>query len=91
MGGAQVPDKLREERVKEGVEVLRQLLGIGVTKEDPGYIATKALIDRWIAEGKRIEERVEFPRWRRRLELVLPRRADKAAEAVFKMVGIMSR
>ena len=88
MGGAQVPDKLREDRVKEGVEVLRQLLGTGVAKEDPGYIATKALIDRWIAEGKRIEERVEFPRYRRRLEIILPRRADRSAEAVFKMLAV---
>lgn len=84
--GIQTNDKTREERVKEGVEILRQLLGTGVAKEDPGYIATKALIDRWIAEGKTIEERVEFPRYRRRLELVLPRRSDKAAEAVFKML-----
>lgn len=86
--GIHVADKTREERVKESIEILRQLLGTGVTKEDPGYIATKALIDRWITEGKTIEERVEFPRYRRRLELVLPRRSDKVAEAVFKMLMI---
>lgn len=84
--GLQVADKTREDRVKEGVEVLRQLLGTGVIKEDPGYIATKALIDTWIETGKRIEERVEFLRYKRRLSLILPRRSDRAAEAVFSTV-----
>jgi hypothetical protein len=89
--GVQVPDKTREDRIKEGVEILRQLLGTGVIKEEPGYITTKTLIDKWVTEGKRIEERVEFPRYGRRLELVLPRRGDRAAEAVFKMLPLGRR
>lgn len=78
--------KTKNDRVAEGVNILKQLLGTGVTKDEPAYLQTKALIDRWIIEGKTIEENIEFVRYNRRLTISLPRRADKYAEAVFKTI-----
>ena len=79
-------DKTREERVKEAVHLLKQLLGTGVSKDDPSYIQTKTFIDAWIGNGLTVDEKIEFPRYGRRLELHLPRRSGKSAEAVFKMI-----
>ena len=89
MGNA--PEKTKEERLKEGIEILRQLEGLGISKEDPGFIATKTLISGWVTDGKTVEEKIEFPRYGRRLEISLPRRTNRAAEAVFKTVRLGSR
>jgi hypothetical protein len=78
--------KSYEERVLESIQLLKQLLGTGIIREDPSYIQTKIVIDKWIADGLTVDENIEFPRYGRRLELHLPRRKDKAAEAVFKVI-----
>jgi hypothetical protein len=78
--------KTREDRVAEGVNILKQLLGTGVTKDDSSYLQVKIFIDKWIADGLTVEESVEFPRYGRRLVMTLPRRKERVAEAVFKIV-----
>ena len=83
---ASAPDKTKEERLKEGLEILKQLEEIGISRGDPGFVATKTLISGWVMDGKTVEEKIEFHRHGRRLEIYLPRRNNRTAEAVFKTV-----
>jgi hypothetical protein len=84
--GKPVVYKTKVERVRESVEILRKLKDLGVSVSEPGYVATKQLLDTWIAEGETREERIEFPRYGRRLDLVLPAREGRAVQAVFRVV-----
>ena len=66
---------------------LRELVKV----EDPGYIYTKDVITRWIKNGDTIKESIEFPRYGRRLDLLLPKRNINAAQAAFKVVDEATR
>lgn len=84
--GKPVVYKTKGERVREAVQILSKLKELGVLVTEPGYVLTKQVLDAWIANGETREERIEFPRYGRRLEMLLPAREGRAAVAVFKVV-----
>ena len=59
--------------------------------EDPYLIKTRTIINKWIKEGELINESIEFPRYGRRLELVLPKKRIHAASAAFKVIDEETR
>ena len=71
------PLKSKADRVKEAITILQKLKELGIPTNEPGYMITKQKLDEWIAGGDRWEGRVDFPRFQRRAELVLPVRADR--------------
>jgi len=83
--------KTRAERATEGVEIIRKLRDLGVSMEDPYLIAAKNVINTWIKEGEAIKESIEFPRYGRRLDMVLPKKKIHAATAAFKIVDEETR
>ena len=83
------PEKTRQERIIEGIRILKKLREVGVHETDSGITQTKALIDEWIASGETVQGLVEFPRYGRRLELLLPRKG--VATAAFKVVDEETR
>jgi hypothetical protein len=83
--------KTRAERATEGVEIIRKLRDLGVSMEDPYLIAAKNVINTWIKEGEAIKESIEFPRYGRRLDMVLPKKKTHAATAAFKIVDEETR
>ena len=83
--------KTLAERATEGVEIIRKLKGLGVSMEDPCLIKTRTIINKWIKEGELINESIEFPRYGRRLDLVLPKKRIHAASAAFKVVDEETR
>lgn len=72
--------KPKSDRVKEAITILKKLQELGIPQTEPGYVLTKQKLDEWIAGGDRWEGRIDFPRFQRRAELVLPSRADKTVE-----------
>jgi hypothetical protein len=72
------PLKSKMDRVKESITILKKLQELGIPKTEPGYTQTKQLLDEWIAGGDLWSGRVDFPRFGRRAELVLPVRPDKS-------------
>jgi len=67
--------KTKEERVSEGMTIIRKLLGIGVEATNPGFTTVKTAVSTWIADGKPITlSKIEFGRLDRVGELVLPHR-----------------
>ncbi len=79
--------KTKEERVREGITILTKLRGVGIIDAEPGFQEIQNLIRTWVSEGETIQARVEFPRYGRVAEILLPRRARNSATCVLKMVA----
>ena len=77
------PTKTREQRVMDAIEILSNLKSVGATG-DSGYIDTKLRLDQWIADGETWAGRIEFPRYGRYLDLILPQRADRKPACVLR-------
>lgn len=74
------PDKSKEDRLKETLTILHKLEEVGIASTDPGYTKVKELMSEWVRKGgDSASHTIEFPRHGRKGELVLPRRADRAA------------
>ncbi len=71
------PVKSKADRVKEAITLLTKLKELGIPDTEPGYKQTKEHIDTWINGGDAWSGRVDFPRFGRRAELILPARADR--------------
>ena len=71
------PLKSKMDRVKESITILKKLQELGIPTNEPGYTFTKQQLDLWIQGGDRWEGRVDFPRFQRRAEMVLPVRPDR--------------
>jgi hypothetical protein len=89
------PDKPKEERLKETIQLLKRLQEAGIHHTDPGYTEIKRLLSEWVrAEPVPAVARhmIEFPRYGRQAFLVLPKRADRAAEITLKVApGVDTR
>jgi hypothetical protein len=74
------PLKSKADRVKESITILQKLKELGIPSNEPGYMMTKQHLDEWIQGGDRWDGRVDFPRFQRRAELVLPVRPDRVVQ-----------
>jgi len=74
------PLKSKQDRVKESITILKKLKELGIPNNEPGYYQTKRQLDEWIAGGDQWDGRIDFPRFQRRAELVLPVRPDRVVE-----------
>jgi hypothetical protein len=71
------PLKSKADRVKESITILKKMKELGIPSNEPGYYLTKQKLDEWINGGEQWEGRIDFPRFQRRAELVLPIRPDR--------------
>ena len=78
-------EKTMEERLKEGISLLKQLLDIVKNEEVIGYSEVKKVITDWIKTGTAWDGRIEFPWHSRVAEISLPRSAKLAATLAFKV------
>lgn len=76
--------KSRNDRVMESVRLLRQILKLGINKNDIPYLELKSHLDTWIDNGPAWSGSVMFSKYARRADLVLPVSVDKAATCLFK-------
>jgi len=78
------------ERVKESVNLSKQILALGIIDSDPTYLEIKKYLNEWIkSEDKQVKEyNIEFPRYGRRGNLILPWRADKTCEFFLKKPSV---
>jgi hypothetical protein len=79
-------DKSKEDRLKEGISLLKQMLNLIKDNEHPGYLELKAVITTWINDGKAYDGKIEFYDHQRYAEVSLPRTANKAATVGFKAI-----
>lgn len=73
------PEKTKEERVKETIAILKQLIDLGISISDPSYKEIKAEFDKWIETGEPWSGSIHLARYGRRADIELPRRSGRAA------------
>lgn len=71
--------KTKGERVQEAVQILKKLQSVGIKVHDSGYYQTKEYLDEWIKTGEPATYKYEFVNYRRKCELILPRRVERPA------------
>ena len=84
MGGIKQPKK-KEERVQEGVSLLKQLQEAGVKVTFGGFQELQGRIRDWVNTGEPWEGVVPFPEHGRVAEVELPRYNNRAAGINFKI------
>lgn len=75
-----------EERLKETIHLLKQILNLGIAETEPAYIEVKNYLNQWIrSDEKEIKEyHIEFARYGRRATLTLPWKCGKTCEFLMK-------
>jgi hypothetical protein len=79
------PDKTKEDRLKETIRILKQLVELGYSDADIGYKDVKSIMTTWVNDGKGIATKVYFTRQGRIADISLPKRADKTATLHLKV------
>jgi hypothetical protein len=77
--------KTKEERVQEGVSILKQLLEAGV-KEHLGFGELKEKIGEWVESGEAWDGTISFAEHGRIAEVSLPKYNNRVAGVNFKVV-----
>ena len=74
-----VESKEKFDRVREAVNLLKQLKDIGFQDTSQGYKDIKAVLDVWIADGVSWAGKIKLPEYGRVAHIVLPSKASAAA------------
>jgi hypothetical protein len=77
--------KSKEDRVREGISLLKQLKDAGVRENLGGFQELKARISEWVSGDGGWEGIILFPEHGRIAEVNLPRYDNKAAGMNFKI------
>jgi len=78
--------KTKEERVKEGITLLKRLHNVGIPKFNFGIQTIQARISEWASSGTAVKEVIAIPNYDRDAHLTLPVERDKTAELVLRQI-----
>ncbi|NBR60222.1 MAG: hypothetical protein EBT86_00985 [Actinobacteria bacterium] len=79
--------KTKEERLKEGLEILRKVEEIGVSRYVLGWQELKNTISTWVRDGEPWYGKIKFPTMGRVAELVLPVKSGRVANMWFRVAN----
>jgi hypothetical protein len=82
-----MPEKLKEDRLKEGISLLKQMNDMIQDLDHPGMVELKKVITTWVNDGKAYDGKIDFYDHDRYAEVSLPRTANRAATVAFKNKG----
>ena len=77
-------EKTKEDRLTEGLKLLKDMLDIVKNKELTAYVELKNRISEWVTTGKPWDGRIEFVTLGRYAVVSLPKTALKAADITLK-------
>lgn len=77
--------KPKEERLKEGISILKQLRDNGVKDYSLGFIELKTIINEWVCGEDSWEGTIDFRDYGRIAEVDLPKYTNRAAGINFKV------
>lgn len=77
-------EKPKEDRLREGIELLRKLTDVGVPSVDPGYQTIQRLVSDWVKNGETVQTTVVLSRLDRVAEILLPRRRQNTASILLR-------
>ena len=78
-------EKPHAERVKETVEILKSISGLGIPLDSPEVAELRTHLNAYIKDGLCWSGSISFLRFGRIAEVNLPRRADKAIEVTLRI------
>ena len=78
--------KSKEERVKEGITLLRKLKETGVPMTSPSFKEIQGLVSDWVIRGEMVSRNVHILRSDRDAVIMLPAEVGKTAQIVLKKV-----
>jgi hypothetical protein len=76
--------KTKEERLKEGLSILKQLMDAGVSNKAEPFLELQKHISEWVSTGKTWDGRIEFPEYGRYALVELPKSANVSSTLAFK-------
>ena len=82
-----MPEKPKEDRLKEGISLLKQMNDMIQDMDHPGMVELKKVITTWVNDGKAYDGKIDFYDHDRYAEVSLPRTANRAATVAFKNKG----
>ncbi len=77
--------KTKEDRLKEGINILKQLRDNGVKEHSLGFIDLKTKISEWVSSEDGWEGTIDFREYGRIAEVDLPKYDNRAAGLNFKV------
>ncbi len=77
--------KSLEDRLKEGVTLLLKLREVGIVDTEPGFQELKAKISEWTKSDHAWAGKIEFARYGRYAEVILPSKPGVVASMTLKM------
>ncbi len=72
-------------RVSESVNLIKHFTQLGVGETEPGMVALRSRLNEWIRGGPAWAGRIEFARYGRYADVVLPDKEGVVCSANFKM------
>lgn len=79
-------EKTKEERLQEGISLLKQLKDTGMKDHSMTYLQIKQYVTDWIQTGTPLEESFHAPDYKRIVELSFPRYNNRAADIRLKVI-----
>ena len=79
------PEKSTVSKAKESVDLIKQLSGMGISDAEPGFMELRQKLNEWIRGGPAWSGKVEFARYGRYVDLVLPAIEGTKLQAVLKI------
>ncbi len=84
MPKAAPPQKTREQRLTDLLEILNNIKGVGIPAHDPGFLEAKRELMDWMEKGDSRHVKIPFARYGRYAEMILPSRADRKPTCVLR-------
>lgn len=78
-------EKTKEERLSEGISLLKQVKEAGIKENTLSYQELKRRVSEWVSTGGSWEDRMEFPEYGRVAEIHLPKYNNRAADILLKI------
>lgn len=78
--------KTKEDRLKEGLTMLKKLRDVGIDKEDAGSQGIQKAVSEWVKTGEEIKAVIPFGRYDRDAHIHLPKYVGTTANIVLKVI-----
>jgi hypothetical protein len=79
-------EKPKEERLKEGVTMIKKLKQVGISPEDSGFQSIQKAVSEWVKTGEEFKDVIPFARYDRNAHIVLPKYVGSSASIVLKVI-----
>ena len=80
MSTSEKQEKPLKERLSESMDILTKVKGLGIPDTEPGYKELSAKFSQWVKDGEPWSGHIDFHRFNRRAQVILPKKAGTPAK-----------